>query len=290
MNQKDLKNKVYQILFDNISTVDFKKDFQVLNDVYKPDSDSLLYDLTHVNYDTQDYKQQLIQIISKYTTKEELISLKIYQDCMHIISTTDQKVAFGYATSLGKVYTDSENQYQITYDFHKLNEELSYIKDDLVKTKKEDVYFKIKKCARAVAEKYNLYKKNERWTTFLQTSLQIIQHEESVKSKQKKAIMSHAINELANLESRSKIKQLLIQNGFSDIEIEEIMEVSEVTSKKVMKEKIFPTLILGIILTLTSIVLLTNENNNRGYGLFSLLIGIGLLISAGMMYLKIKKK
>ncbi|WP_298416770.1 hypothetical protein [uncultured Kordia sp.] len=102
MNQKDLKNKVYQLLFDKVSKVNFKKDIQVLNDVYKPDSDSLLHDLIHVNYNTQDYKQRLIKVISKYTAEEELISLTIYQNCMNIIETTDQKVAFNHMDNLGK--------------------------------------------------------------------------------------------------------------------------------------------------------------------------------------------
>ncbi|WP_430411642.1 hypothetical protein [Kordia sp.] len=290
MNQKNLKNKVYKLLFDNITKVDFEKDIQVLVDVYGVDSDSLLHDLTLVNYNEQDYKKRLIEVISKYTTKEELISLKIYQDCINIVSTTDQKIAFSYATSLAKTYIDSENKYHIVYDFHKLKEELSYIKDDLVKTKEEDVYFNIKKCARAVVEKYNLYKQHQKWTDFLQTSLQIIKHKEPIKSKQREVIINQAINELANLESKSKVKRFLKENGFTDHEIKEIMKASEVASKKVMKKKLLPTLIIGIILTTYSIVILSNENNTRYYGFFTLLIGIGLLISTGVMFLKIKKK
>ena len=68
------------------------------------------------------------------------------------------------------------------------------------------------------------------------------------------------------------------------------MKVSGKTSLKIMKKKLLPTLIIGIILTTYSIVILNNENNIRYYGAFTLLIGIGLLISSGMMFLKVKKE
>ena len=141
MNEKNIKNKVYQLLFDKISKEDFTNDITILFDVYKAETNSLLYDLTLVNYEAINYKKQVVEVISKYTTKEELISLKIYQDCLNIIETTDQKVAFHYSRNLGDVFTNSDHQYQIVFDFYRFNDELSYIKDDLVQTKNEEISF-----------------------------------------------------------------------------------------------------------------------------------------------------
>ncbi|WP_046756514.1 hypothetical protein [Kordia jejudonensis] len=290
MNQKELKNKVYQLLFDKIVKEDFKKDILLLQDVYKAKTDSLLYDLSLVHYENHNYKQQVIEVISKYTTKEELISLKIYQDCIRIIETTDQKTAFHHSVNLGEVFVNSEHKYKIVYDFHRLNEELSYIKDDLVETKEEDVYFNIKKCARAVTEAYNNSKQKQQWSDFLHTSLTIIKHKESVKNKQKEAIISQAISELANLESKSKVKRMLKENGFTDEEIANIMKLAESASKEAMNKQLPALLTIGTILSFISFIMAPNKGNVNGYGALSFLIGIGLLASAGFMFWKIKKK
>ncbi|WP_298416772.1 hypothetical protein [uncultured Kordia sp.] len=57
-----------------------------------------------------------------------------------------------------------------------------------------------------------------------------------------------------------------------------------------MKERLFPMLALGTIFTVTSIILLTNKNNTGNYGLYTFFVGVGLLVSTGMAYWKIKKK
>ncbi|MGH1383795.1 hypothetical protein [Kordia sp.] len=290
MNQKNLKNKVYKVLFEKISEENFKKDIQILTDVYKPKPDSLLYDLTLINNTSDNFKKCLLEVISKYTTKEELISLKIYQECMKIISARDKETVFLHSAKLAEIYNRSKNQYQILFDFQRLNDELSYIKDDLVKTKQEDVYFNLKKSARAITDEYNRYKKKQQWNNFLQTSLNIIKHKEPIQLKQKKQIIDNAINELVNLESKSRIKRLLKENGFKDEELEKIMEVAENTSIEIMKKRLYPMLIIGIILTVYSTVILTNENNQGYYALIIFLIGIGLLITVFIMFWKIKKK
>ena len=189
MNEKNLKNKVYLLLFDKISKEDFTKDISILFEVYKAKENSLLHDLTLVNYDAINYKKLVVEVISKYTTKEELISLKIYQDCLNIIETTDQKVAFHYSRNLGEVFTNSDHQYEVVYDFYRFNDELSLIKDDLVKTKIEDVYYNIKKCARVVVEKYNNAQKQQQWTEFLHTPLGIFPRKKPLQAIQKQQII-----------------------------------------------------------------------------------------------------
>ena len=72
-----LKNKAFRLYLNKIKKYDFERDLYELVEANELKKDTLFYDLVTLNYSDINYRKNLFEILTEYSSEEELLCLKI---------------------------------------------------------------------------------------------------------------------------------------------------------------------------------------------------------------------
>jgi len=165
INNQQLKQKTFEFFVDIISIGDFEKYLYKLVENAKLDSNSLLFDLIDINYKSENYKKELLNLIEDICSDEELLSFKIYSLCLSIISSADDNIILKSISDLSDLFIEFEYESSLLYEFFFLNN--NQIPDDYNLLNEEQIIVRAKSYSEKVIAKFNDCKMNESWDDFL---------------------------------------------------------------------------------------------------------------------------
>ena len=167
---QELKQKAYQVLIDKIDVETFENELYKLIDEKGVNSKSLLFDIVSINYKSKNSKKELQNLIIKLFTKNELLSLNVYENCLKIIEYETNEEFDKALEYLSNQYIESNYEYNVFYNFYRFKNEsvcISEIGYSYSGIDKEQIIKNTKEYSKIVIGMFNVYKEKEDWDNFL---------------------------------------------------------------------------------------------------------------------------
>ncbi len=167
---KELKKKAYQFLTDVIDIEVFEKFLYQLIEKTELDTKSLLFDIVNINYKSENSKKELLNLINVLYSKEELLSLKVYERCLKITQNEVNEEFYSLIDFLSQQYIENDYEYNIFYSFYRLNDEINNILEigsNYSIMNEDQINKNAKEYSELVIDKFNFYGENEDWIGFL---------------------------------------------------------------------------------------------------------------------------
>ena len=167
---KVLKQKAYEVLINKIDIETFEGFIYKLTEKAEFSSNSLLFDIVSINYKSKNSKKELYNLIKKLFTKNELLSLNVYENCLKIIQYENIEEFDNSLKYLSDQYVESNYEYNVFYNFYRLNNESVFISEigySYSEIDKEQIINNTKEYSKIVIDMFNFYKENEDWDNFL---------------------------------------------------------------------------------------------------------------------------
>ncbi|MCF2875738.1 MULTISPECIES: hypothetical protein [unclassified Tenacibaculum] len=167
---KVLKQKAYEVLINKIDIETFEGFIYKLTEKAEFSSNSLLFDIVSINYKSKNSKKELKSLIKKLFTKNELLSLNVYENCLKIIQYENIEEFDNSLKYLSDQYVESNYEYNVFYNFYRLNNESVFISEigySYSEIDKEQIIKNTKEYSKIVIDMFNFYKENEDWDNFL---------------------------------------------------------------------------------------------------------------------------
>jgi hypothetical protein len=202
---KVLKQKAYQVLIDSLDVAEFEERLYKIVDDNELKSNSLLFDFVNIDYKLDSYKDRLLNIIKSYCSEEELLSLEVYSFCLILSTSKGEKIIFNSINSLSGLNVESDYQYDMLYEFYRLEETILGDEFYYHSLTKEEIIIKAKLFSEKVISKFNFYKEKEDWSGFLNCIIEKEEIESEVKRssyipiKQNESLFSSTINLLKGM-------------------------------------------------------------------------------------------
>lgn len=162
-----LKQKAYQVLIDKVEVEAFEKYLYRLVEGGELKTKPLLYDFIDINYKSVNYKKELLSLIEDVCLEKELLSLKIYNLCLSILSFDDSIIIFKSISDLSNLFIESDYQSDLLYEFFCMNNNQISDGFDYYSLNEKQIILRAKSFSEKVIIKFNYFKTNENWNDFL---------------------------------------------------------------------------------------------------------------------------
>ncbi|WP_299709195.1 hypothetical protein [uncultured Tenacibaculum sp.] len=283
-----IKHKIYQVLNDKLSEKDFEKDIYFMAEVNSLKLNSFLFDLVEVNYNSNTFKNQLLNVFNKHSTADEYLAISIFEISKLILDYNNINEVFEVIKIIRDKCLEENFGYQILTDYYICYENYSYQEEIDHGLSTFELMNEAKDIARKVFDRYTKVKEFEDWLFILKETVSYTTNYEEELSYQ---VKNYIIEQSLDFRSEENIRNDFKGLGFSDYEINENFSKSEEELIKNTKEKALPLLVLGIVYTFVSVAYMY-QNDKAFYWpiLIHVLLGPGLIYSAILLYVKSLKK
>ncbi|CAM1339985.1 hypothetical protein [Tenacibaculum amylolyticum] len=166
MNQ-EIKQKAYELLINKIDVNTFEGVIYGLVDDKIIDSKSLLFDLISINYKSESFKENLKKLVLNSYSEEELLSLKIYENCLEFLKKNGEQETFYFLQFFASLYVDNSYELDIIYQFYFLNTRYDAIENGYSLMKKDIIIRKTQEHCEKVLNWFEINREKEDWDTFL---------------------------------------------------------------------------------------------------------------------------
>ena len=178
-----LKNKAFRLYLNKIKKYDFERDLYELVEANELKKDTLFYDLVTLNYSDINYRKNLFEILTEYSSEEELLCLKIYEKCILIKDSLSQEKTLSIIDGLAVLCNETDHQYKVLFNFYRLSDGISLQKEGFYFLPLKDVIIEAKNFSKQVIESFNSFNIAEDWNDFLETLPEEIIEEKPKKNK-----------------------------------------------------------------------------------------------------------
>ncbi len=283
-----IKHKIYQVLNDKLSKKDFEKDIYFMAEVNSLKLNSFLFDLVEINYNSNTFKNQLLNVFNKHSTADEYLAISIFELSKLILDYNNINEVFEVIKVIKDKCVEEDFNYQILTNYYLCYENYSYRKEIGHGLSTFELMNEAKDIARKVFDRYTKVKEFEDWLFILKDTVSNISNYEDDFSNQ---VENYIIQESLGFRSEKDIRNDFKNLGFSDYEINESFSKSEEDLIKNAKEKALPLLVLGIVYTFVSVAYIYQKDKVFYWPmLIHILLGPGLIYSAILLYVKSLKK
>ena len=138
---KELKEQIYKVLIDKIDIKTFEKS-----------------------------KKELIKLIRNVFSKEELLSLMVYEKCLKIIQNEGYREFYNLLEYFSNQYVENDFEYNVFYGFYSLNNKGNLLEIGYNVMEEKQIIKSANEYSEFVLGKFNFHKKNEDWDNFLRDS------------------------------------------------------------------------------------------------------------------------
>jgi len=178
----ELKHKAYQVLIDKIDVITFEEYlYKKVEEIEDFKSDSILFDFLCIDYKYENYRKEFKNLIEDSFSEEELLSLKIYEECLNISKIDDKKDIYKSLDEFYDLYISYEYNYELLYGFYLLIVEKDSIEYGYSLINEKELLIKIKKHTSKVLERFEFYREKEDWKTFLDEVIYIEPEKKMIK-------------------------------------------------------------------------------------------------------------
>ncbi|WP_299836250.1 hypothetical protein [uncultured Tenacibaculum sp.] len=283
-----IKHKIYQVLNDKLSKKDFEKDIYFMAEVNSLKLNSFLFDLVEINYNSNTFKNQLLNVFNKHSTADEYLAISIFELSKLILDYNNINEVFEVIKVIKDKCVEEDFNYQILTNYYLCYENYSYRKEIGHGLSTFELMNEAKDIARKVFDRYTKVKEFEDWLFILKNTVSNISNYEDDFSNQ---VENYIIQESLGFRSEKDIRNDFKSLGLSDYEINESFSKSEEDLIKNAKEKALPLLVLGIVSTFVSVAYIYQKDKVFYWPiLIHVLLGPGLIYSAILLYVKSLKK
>lgn len=162
-----LKNKAINLYLNKVSKEKFEIDLYNLLDNNDLKKNTFFYDLVILNYNDINYKNILFNLLKKHSSEEEMLCLKIYQKCISIINSKEQKEILSIIDELSSLCYKTEYYYDVFYSFDQLSEGISLKKGGFYCIPFKTIVNEAKLLSKELVNKFDEFKIEEDWNDFL---------------------------------------------------------------------------------------------------------------------------
>ncbi len=283
-----LKHKIYQVLNDKLSEKDFEKDIYFMAEVNSLKLNSFLFDLVEINYNSNIFKNQLLNVLNKHSTADEYLAISIFELSKLILDYNNINEVFEVINVIKDKCVEEDFNYQILTDYYICYENYSYRKEIGHGLSTFELMNEAKNITRKVFDRYTKVKEFEDWLFILKDTVSNTSNYEDDFSNQ---VKNYIIEESLGFRSEKDIRNDFKSLGLSNYEINESFSKSEGDLIKNAKEKALPLLVLGIVYTFVSVAYIYQKDKVFYWPmLIHILLGPGLIYSAILLYVKSLKK
>ncbi|WP_299621254.1 hypothetical protein [uncultured Tenacibaculum sp.] len=283
-----IKHKIYQVLNDKLSKKDFEKDIYFMAEVNSLKLNSFLFDLVEINYNSNTFKNQLLNVFNKHSTADEYLAISIFELSKLILDYNNINEVFEVVKVIKDKCVEEDFNYQILTDYYICYENYSYRKEIGHGLSTFELMNEAKNIARKVFDRYTKVKEFEDWLFILKATVSNTSNYEDDFSYQ---VKNYIIGESLGFRSEKDIRNDFKSLGLNDYEINESFSKSEEDLIKNAKEKALPLLVLGIVSTFVSVAYIYQKDKVFYWPmLIHVLLGPGLIYSAILLYVKSLKK
>ncbi|WP_299158296.1 hypothetical protein [uncultured Tenacibaculum sp.] len=204
MNQK-LKQKAYQVLIDKIDVETFENELYQLVEKNELKSDSLLFDFVSIDFKSDNYEKEIFNLLKNSCSDDELLSFETYFLCLKLSNSEKESIILNLINALSKLYIEKGYEYDLLYEFYKLNDGIQSLDYDYYCLTEEQIISKARLFSEKVITKFNFYKENEDWDEFLNCIIEVeVDKREAIKPshtliKQNESLFSSTINLLKGM-------------------------------------------------------------------------------------------
>jgi hypothetical protein len=181
--EKILKHKVLQLYLNKISLENFENDLYNFVEKQTLIKGTFFYELVILNYRDKDYRKKLFDLLTFYSSEEEILALKLYQNCKSIIDSDSQKEILNIIDLLGVLCYETEYIYGALFRFYRLSDRISIKHEGYYYISSKEVVQQAKYFSKVIIEKYEEFKIDEDWNAFLKNL-----PDETISSKKEKTI------------------------------------------------------------------------------------------------------
>ena len=167
--EKILKDKAFKLYLNKISLEEFEDDLYKLVEYNKLKINTFFYDLVVLNYKDLNYRKNLFDLLKKNSLEEEMLSLQIYQKCISIINSKEQKEILLIIDELASLCYETEYNYDALFCFYRLSDGISLKSEGFYFMPFEDIINEAKLFSKKMVKKFDDFKVGEGWSDFLES-------------------------------------------------------------------------------------------------------------------------
>ena len=254
---KPLLVKAINVVTGKLTIEVFEKELYNCITVFEKDGlCDFTYDLCEINFTKENSHFQLLDILKRYVSSEELLANKLLARSYAIIELDAKESNLIYKHLLDMLHSlqNSNLYFYLYWSLYMLIENFNIQQEGIVEFKNNELEHAAKEEARNIIDLYEESKKQKDWDILLKHGELSSELLLSLEKDQEVYLEQYVTQAQINFKGKKKIEKALTTQGYSQFQIDEVFKKTKSQVKKRSRERAPIYLILGIVFSVVGVI------------------------------------